>query len=74
MEKLIIEDITPKDQRKNLEHVQKALVAISKIKVPAKISMSTARSLVDQQLVKDIEDKSYRDFLLTQLIQKEDGK
>lgn len=74
VERLIIEDISPRDQRKNLQHVWEALDVITQIEIPPKIPMSTARSLIDQQLAKQIPEKEYRSFLLMQLRQKEDGK
>lgn len=67
-------DIAPKDQRKNMQPVRDALEAAEELSVPPKIPMSMARSLADQKLTEKVPEKEYRSFLLTQLIQKEDGK
>ncbi|KAK9753095.1 alpha/beta hydrolase fold [Popillia japonica] len=79
VEKLIIVDIIPIDQTENFHqtenfrHVRAVLDTISKITVPPKIPLSLARKLMDQEMQKRKVNKDERLFLLTQLIQKENG-
>ncbi|KAI4454919.1 hypothetical protein MML48_9g00016516 [Holotrichia oblita] len=74
VEKLIIVEMTPRDQTKNFRHIWTVLDTIDKIKVPPKIPMSLARKLMNQEMEQRKMNKDDRLFLLTQLIQKTDGK
>ncbi|GJQ78155.1 hypothetical protein Trydic_g2487 [Trypoxylus dichotomus] len=74
VEKLIVVDIAPRDQRKNLQHVKDILDAVMQVSIPPKIPMTVARSLIDEQLKKRVPEKGYRAFLLTQLVRREDGQ
>lgn len=48
--------------------------AIKQVKVNNNIPMTEARQVADNQLAKSINDRSIRDFLLTNFIQKNDGR
>lgn len=48
--------------------------AMQNINLPKDVPLSSARMDVDQQLSKVITDKGLRSFLLTNLVQKSDGR
>lgn len=50
------------------------LEALSKVSLPSNVPISTARISADQQLLKVISNKGLRSFLVTNLVQKADGR
>lgn len=74
VEKLIIVDISPATSSPNLTSMPEIFQALETVNLPTDVSMSQARSSVDGQLSKSILDSSLRSFLLTNLIQKSNGR
>lgn len=48
--------------------------AVQNVNLPTNVPLSSARLSADMQLSKNITDKGLRSFLLTNLIQKGDGR
>ncbi|XP_060533375.1 protein ABHD11-like isoform X2 [Cylas formicarius] len=71
--KLIIVDISPVTTSPNLNQMPGLFTAMERVQLPKNVSMSKARSTVDAQLAKSIADPNLRAFLLTNLVQKDDG-
>lgn len=75
VDKLILADISPINIGIELSEMPDLMKKLEDVSVPPEIqSLSQARILADEQLSKsDINDKSLRAFLLSNLIQKENG-
>ena len=74
VDKLIVADISPVRTSPNLYVMPSILETLNKIVLPINVPISTARITADQQLLKIINDKGLRAFLLTNLVQKNDGR
>ncbi|KAJ8956242.1 hypothetical protein NQ318_014974 [Aromia moschata] len=73
VDKLIIVDISPVRTSPNLTSMPALFQAVENVNLPSNISLSQARAEVDSQLARSIPEKSLRSFLLTNLIQRNDG-
>nr|XP_022920463.1 protein ABHD11-like [Onthophagus taurus] len=73
VDKLIVADISPVRTSPNLKTMPSLFDALSKVKLPVNVPISSARVTADQQLLKVVNNKGMRSFLLTNLVQKGDG-
>lgn len=73
VERLIVADISP-ITRNNLETMPQILAALEGANLPENVTLSQARKDVDKQLAKTIDNQFVRQFLLTNLVQSDDGK
>ncbi|XP_056633194.1 protein ABHD11-like isoform X2 [Diorhabda sublineata] len=73
VERLIVADISPISDSPNMHTLPNLFKIMENIKLPSNIPMSQCRSQVDMELSKSIEDKGLRDFLLTNLVEKNKG-
>ncbi|KAI4454903.1 alpha/beta hydrolase family [Holotrichia oblita] len=74
VDRLIIADISPVRISPNFKTTPFMLEALSKVSLPSNVPISTARVSADQQLLKVISNKGLRSFLVTNLVQKSDGR
>lgn len=74
VEKLIVADISPVTSTSSMVAIPEIFRALESVTLPTDVGMSSARSLVDDQLSEYIPNQSLRSFLLTNLIQKSNGR
>ncbi|KAJ8984150.1 hypothetical protein NQ317_017801 [Molorchus minor] len=74
VEKLIVVDISPVASSPNLTSMPALFQALDRVRLPSNVSVVKARTDVDAQLAQFIADKSLRSFLLTNLVQKDNGR
>ncbi|KAK6642162.1 hypothetical protein RUM44_013885 [Polyplax serrata] len=74
VKELIVVDISPQRTSPNLKNLLKCFEAMRLVKVDPKTPLSAARKSADSQLSKYITDPGLRQFLLTNLVEGEDGK
>lgn len=74
MEKLIVVDISAARTSTNFVKTGALFGVLEKVAMPKDVSITIARKEADQRLAKDIDDKNLRGFLLTNLVQKADGR
>lgn len=73
IDKLIIADISPvKDT--NFGSTPTFFNILQSVQFPKNVTISQARTEIDKQLAQQVDDKGIRAFLLTNLVQKEDGR
>ncbi|XP_073999410.1 sn-1-specific diacylglycerol lipase ABHD11-like [Rhodnius prolixus] len=73
VEKLIIVDISPYPSSKRMHGMKVYFDALKGVKLPNDLTMPEARKQADQQLSQSIADGDIRQFLLTNLIKKNNG-
>ncbi|KAJ8917347.1 hypothetical protein NQ315_002369 [Exocentrus adspersus] len=73
VDRLIVADMSPVGTSPQLNSMPALFQAVDNVSLPCNVALSQARSLVDAQLAKSIPDKSLRAFLLTNLVQQENG-
>lgn len=73
IDKLIVADISPVNDT-HFGHTPKLFDILQKVQFPSNVSFSQARIQVDEWLAEQVGDKGIRNFLLTNLIQREDGR
>lgn len=75
VEKLIVVDISPVSTSTDISVMPGYLHAMNNINIPSNIPLSRARLAADLQLAESgITDKGLRAFLLTNLIQNQNGR
>ncbi|KAJ3652089.1 hypothetical protein Zmor_018085 [Zophobas morio] len=73
VERLIVADISPVTTSPNLKTMPGLFGILKNVQLPHKMPLSTARAQIDSYLARSLSDKGLRSFLLTNLIQVEDG-
>ncbi|KAJ8953715.1 hypothetical protein NQ314_007325 [Rhamnusium bicolor] len=73
VDRLIVADISPVTTSPNLNSMPALFQALESVNLPSEIPMSQARATVDLQLSKSIPEKTLRSFLLTNLVQRDNG-
>ena len=67
-------DISPVKTSPNLKTMPGLFGILKNVQLPHKMPLSTARAQIDSYLARSLSDKGLRSFLLTNLIQAEDGR
>ncbi|VEN53243.1 unnamed protein product [Callosobruchus maculatus] len=73
VDRLIVGDISPIRNSPNLDSMPSLFQAMESVNLPSNVTMSQARSIVDEQLTKYMADKSLRAFLITNLVATHNG-
>ncbi|XP_023015213.2 sn-1-specific diacylglycerol lipase ABHD11-like isoform X2 [Leptinotarsa decemlineata] len=73
VERLVVVDISPVRTSPSMDSMPHLFQILESIILPSEMPMSKARTFVEEQLAKHIHDKSLRSFLLTNLVQKNNG-
>lgn len=74
VQKLIVADISPITTSFNLKRMTQILIALRKMKLPKNMSLLQAKRLVSEHLMPLVKSKALTAFLLTNLVQKSDGR
>ncbi|CAG9815156.1 unnamed protein product [Phaedon cochleariae] len=74
VDRLVVVDISPVTDSPNMNNLPDLFRALETVSLPTEVSMSQARILADSQLEKYISSKELRSFLLTNLVQRDNGR
>lgn len=74
VEKLLVVDISPATISSDISGSSAIFRALESVKIPENLTMSQARISVDNQLSHSIQDQILRSFMLTNLVQKTNGR
>lgn len=73
VDRLLVADISPITMSAGYPRMIQYFNLMQKIKIPLNLPMSKARQVADQHLSRHITDKGVRQFLITNLVQQDDG-